>query len=197
MAKEPTKDLQDNPDKKDAQIKTGVGAIGAGATPQQTDHAEAAGGPPLNETLTGPVTLNVKPAAQSVDEILASQPTTSQDNLAETAAGAIADRSLTEPERFQVDGDNTAIAPMPRNQIDKDPAEDPMRRQPGEIPYQRAAQNTAMEQEGVQPYVMTMPYWDGVAMHPKGTVMSFKPADAPYGAQLVVNDKPGGEPSEE
>lgn len=164
----PEKDLQNNPDKKDAQIKTGVGAVGAGNTPKQTRTEDQ---------------LNL-------DNLLTEkQPTEPESNLAESASGAIVDRALTPPERFQVDGDNTPIAPMPRNQIDKDPAEDPMRRPPGEIPYQRNAQNAAMEEEGVQPYVMVMPYWDGVAIHPKGSVLHFRPADAPYGAKLVVKDK--------
>lgn len=109
------------------------------------------------------------------------------DQIARTAQGNEADVQTADSAQFQKNVTNVDLAPMPRDQIDEDYTIDPMKRQPGDAPDPAAAAQAIADEagDGSEEYVMTMAYWDGVQMHPQGSVLRFKPEDAPYLAKPV------------
>lgn len=168
---------------------TGKGAVGSGNTPEQTS---LPAGQKSVADVSGPATVTVSPSEPSLDDLLRSQATVSDEAIVESPQGQRMDATVATPEQMQFDTDNTAIAPVPRNQID--PVEelglDPMKRQPGVTPDPAAAQREVARQADeaggdVYEYVMIMPYWDGTQMHEKGSVLKFAAKDAPYAAKRV------------
>jgi hypothetical protein len=126
----------------------------------------------------------------------AEPPEVTEDNITEDATGEKVDRTISDESQFLRNVTNVDLAPVPREQVDEDVRMDPMKRQPGvapsAVPTQEGEVSTtagrAVEEETVD-FSMTMPYWDGRQMYERGTVLPFKPSEAPFGAKRVVPKK--------